>query len=108
VLYKDCSVEEIRDELPECQPRFIVYSYCYEHDDGRKSYPLCFIFVSPQGLYHPLTHIVVLLLSLIADHCSYTMKTLVLTVCLFVSVYRHAVSAGPTCGQLPTLARQPL
>lgn len=47
--YEDCSVEDVRDELPECQPRFIVYSYCYQHDDGRKSYPLCFIFVSPEG-----------------------------------------------------------
>jgi len=46
---QDCSVDEIRDELPDSQPRFIVYSYCYQHDDGRKSYPLCFIFVSPQG-----------------------------------------------------------
>jgi len=50
VLDQDCSVEDIRDELPECQPRYIVYSYCHQHDDGRKSYPLCFIFVSPQGL----------------------------------------------------------
>jgi len=50
VLFKDCSVEDIRDELPDSQPRFIVYSYCYRHDDGRTSYPLCFIFVSPQGL----------------------------------------------------------
>uniref|UniRef100_A0A668W4J0 Glia maturation factor n=1 Tax=Oreochromis aureus TaxID=47969 RepID=A0A668W4J0_OREAU len=28
---------------------FIVYSYKYEHDDGRVSYPLCFIFSSPVG-----------------------------------------------------------
>lgn len=28
---------------------FIVYSYKYQHDDGRISYPLCFIFSSPQG-----------------------------------------------------------
>lgn len=47
--YEDCSVEDVRDELPDSQPRFIIYSYCYQHDDGRKSYPLCFIFVSPQG-----------------------------------------------------------
>jgi hypothetical protein len=47
--YEDCTVEQIKDELPESQPRFVVYSYVYEHDDGRKSYPLCFIFVSPQG-----------------------------------------------------------
>ncbi|KAI9537699.1 hypothetical protein NQZ68_022361 [Dissostichus eleginoides] len=28
---------------------FIVYSYKYVHDDGRVSYPLCFIFSSPAG-----------------------------------------------------------
>uniref|UniRef100_A0A3B4GI95 Glia maturation factor n=1 Tax=Pundamilia nyererei TaxID=303518 RepID=A0A3B4GI95_9CICH len=28
---------------------FIVYSYKYVHDDGRVSYPLCFIFSSPVG-----------------------------------------------------------
>ncbi len=28
---------------------FLVYSYKYQHDDGRVSYPLCFIFSSPVG-----------------------------------------------------------
>uniref|UniRef100_A0A8C1PZB2 Glia maturation factor n=1 Tax=Cyprinus carpio TaxID=7962 RepID=A0A8C1PZB2_CYPCA len=28
---------------------FVVYSYKYQHDDGRVSYPLCFIFSSPVG-----------------------------------------------------------
>ncbi|KAL8219959.1 UNVERIFIED_CONTAM: hypothetical protein K2H54_036946 [Gekko kuhli] len=28
---------------------FVVYSYKYLHDDGRISYPLCFIFSSPVG-----------------------------------------------------------
>ena len=27
----------------------MLYSYAYSHDDGRISYPLCFISVSPQG-----------------------------------------------------------
>ncbi|XP_055015106.1 glia maturation factor beta [Boleophthalmus pectinirostris] len=47
--YEDISPEELKDELPERQPRFIVYSYKYEHDDKRVSYPLCFIFSSPVG-----------------------------------------------------------
>ncbi|XP_041668137.1 glia maturation factor beta [Cheilinus undulatus] len=47
--HEDISVEELKDELPERQPRFVVYSYKYEHDDGRVSYPLCFIFSSPLG-----------------------------------------------------------
>lgn len=29
--------------------RFVVYSYKYVHEDGRVSYPLCFIFSSPVG-----------------------------------------------------------
>ncbi|XP_026153916.1 glia maturation factor gamma [Mastacembelus armatus] len=47
--YENISLDELRDELPERQPRFIVYSYKYVHDDGRVSYPLCFIFSSPVG-----------------------------------------------------------
>ncbi|XP_076591638.1 glia maturation factor gamma [Chaetodon auriga] len=47
--FEDISVDALRGELPEHQPRFIVYSYKYVHDDGRVSYPLCFIFSSPMG-----------------------------------------------------------
>ncbi|XP_053701956.1 glia maturation factor beta isoform X2 [Synchiropus splendidus] len=47
--YEDLSPDELKDELPERQPRFVVYSYKYEHSDGRISYPLCFIFSSPVG-----------------------------------------------------------
>ncbi|XP_055409601.1 glia maturation factor gamma isoform X2 [Bubalus kerabau] len=43
------SPEELKMELPERQPRFVVYSYKYVHADGRVSYPLCFIFSSPVG-----------------------------------------------------------
>ncbi|XP_064001622.1 glia maturation factor beta isoform X2 [Pogoniulus pusillus] len=49
VVSKGISPDELKDELPERQPRFIVYSYKYQHDDGRVSYPLCFIFSSPVG-----------------------------------------------------------
>uniref|UniRef100_A0A5F8G9N6 Glia maturation factor n=1 Tax=Monodelphis domestica TaxID=13616 RepID=A0A5F8G9N6_MONDO len=47
--FQNISPEELRNELPERQPRFIVYSYKWLHDDGRISYPLCFIFSSPVG-----------------------------------------------------------
>ncbi|XP_048456269.1 glia maturation factor beta isoform X3 [Rhincodon typus] len=47
--YEDISPEELKNELPEHQPRFVVYSYRYKHTDGRVSYPLCFIFFSPCG-----------------------------------------------------------
>ena len=29
--------------------RFLIYSYKMEHNDGRTSYPLCFIFTTPPG-----------------------------------------------------------
>ncbi|XP_041092426.1 glia maturation factor beta-like isoform X1 [Polyodon spathula] len=47
--YEDISPDDLRSELPERQPRFLVYSYKYNHSDGRVSYPLCFIFSSPVG-----------------------------------------------------------
>ncbi|XP_015196508.1 glia maturation factor gamma [Lepisosteus oculatus] len=47
--YEDISLDDLKNELPERQPRFIVYSYKYVHEDGRVSYPLCFIFCSPVG-----------------------------------------------------------
>ncbi|XP_052569218.1 glia maturation factor gamma isoform X3 [Peromyscus californicus insignis] len=47
--FQNISPEELRSELPERQPRFVVYSYKYSHADGRVSYPLCFIFSSPVG-----------------------------------------------------------
>nr|ACQ58395.1 Glia maturation factor beta [Anoplopoma fimbria] len=47
--YDDISLDDLREELPERQPRFMVYSYKYVHGDGRVSYPLCFIFSSPIG-----------------------------------------------------------
>ncbi|KAM9354577.1 glia maturation factor beta [Pholidichthys leucotaenia] len=47
--YEDISPDELGNELPERQPRFVIYSYKYHHDDGRISYPLCLIFSSPGG-----------------------------------------------------------
>ncbi|XP_043086337.1 glia maturation factor gamma [Puntigrus tetrazona] len=47
--YEDISLDQLREELPERQPRYIVYSYKLSHADGRVSYPLCFIFSSPVG-----------------------------------------------------------
>ncbi|OCT68111.1 hypothetical protein XELAEV_18039407mg [Xenopus laevis] len=49
--YQDISPDELQNELPERQPRypFWLYGYKYVHEDGRISYPLCFIFSSPVG-----------------------------------------------------------
>jgi hypothetical protein len=47
---QDVSPEDVAELLPTHQPRYVAYSYCYNHEDGRKSYPLCFIFISPSGV----------------------------------------------------------
>eukprot|EP00090_Calanus_glacialis_P040576 TRINITY_DN7082_c0_g1_i1.p1 TRINITY_DN7082_c0_g1~~TRINITY_DN7082_c0_g1_i1.p1 ORF type:complete len:143 (+),score=59.87 TRINITY_DN7082_c0_g1_i1:58-486(+) len=41
-------VEELKESLPDHQPRFIVYTFKLSHSDGRCSYPMCFIFYSPR------------------------------------------------------------
>ncbi|KAL7876814.1 hypothetical protein AOLI_G00014100 [Acnodon oligacanthus] len=46
--HEDISPDDLKDELPERQPRYPSL-YKYQHDDGRVSYPLCFIFSSPVG-----------------------------------------------------------
>lgn len=45
---EDIDTDELREALPEHQPRFLVYSFKLEHGDGRISYPMCFIFSSPR------------------------------------------------------------
>ncbi|XP_022796474.1 glia maturation factor beta-like [Stylophora pistillata] len=47
--HEDISIEDLREELPAHQPRYVVLSYVHKHDDGRVSFPFCFIFISPQG-----------------------------------------------------------
>ncbi|XP_022090880.1 glia maturation factor gamma-like [Acanthaster planci] len=47
--FDDISVDELQAELPSAQPRYVYLSYCYKHSDGRVSYPLIFIFISPIG-----------------------------------------------------------
>lgn len=48
-ILEDIQVDDLREALPESQPRFLIYSYKMEHTDGRTSYPLCFIFTTPPG-----------------------------------------------------------
>lgn len=42
------NLEELKDYLPEHQPRYIILSYKQKHCDGRISYPICFIFYTPR------------------------------------------------------------
>ena len=47
--YEDCTIEDIVEEVPEAEPRYLLISYVLNHDDGRVSYPQCFVFITPQG-----------------------------------------------------------
>ncbi|KAK7103440.1 glia maturation factor gamma-like [Littorina saxatilis] len=53
--YDDVDIDELANELPASQPRYVILSYVYKQSDGRVSYPLCFIFVSPPGCQPDLT-----------------------------------------------------
>lgn len=47
-LIDQITMEELQEQLPGHQPRYIVYSYKMIHDDQRVSYPMCFIFYTPR------------------------------------------------------------
>ncbi|VVC99903.1 unnamed protein product [Leptidea sinapis] len=51
---EDIELEQLQDILPSHQPRFIVYSYKLEHSDGRRSFPMCFIFYTPRDAHMEL------------------------------------------------------
>ncbi|XP_061389829.1 glia maturation factor gamma [Musca vetustissima] len=44
----DISVEDLQEQLPGHQPRYVIYTYKMVHDDSRISYPMCFIFYTPR------------------------------------------------------------
>lgn len=47
-LLDEISVDDLQEQLPGHQPRYIVYSYKMVHADNRISYPMCFIFYTPR------------------------------------------------------------
>lgn len=47
--FDDCTTEELQEELPDCQPRYLVYSYVHNTSDGRTTYPLFVIYYKPSG-----------------------------------------------------------
>ncbi|XP_050302112.1 glia maturation factor beta [Anthonomus grandis grandis] len=48
------TIDDLQENLPSHQPRFVVLSYKQEHKDGRISYPLCFIFFTPRDSHAEL------------------------------------------------------
>lgn len=47
-MLQDITIPDLLEELPDHQPRFLVLSYRMTHSDGRVSYPLCFIYITPR------------------------------------------------------------
>jgi len=54
IVEEEAVIEDVTDltsfaeeELPEGEPRFVAYTTEYETKDGRKTYPLVFIFFAP-------------------------------------------------------------
>uniref|UniRef100_A0A069DP79 Putative glia maturation factor beta n=1 Tax=Panstrongylus megistus TaxID=65343 RepID=A0A069DP79_9HEMI len=45
---EDVSLDELQEILPGHQPRYLVYTCRMEHKDGRISFPMCFIYVTPR------------------------------------------------------------
>ncbi|CAF1067389.1 unnamed protein product [Adineta ricciae] len=46
---KDINVEQLIEELPSREPRFILHSHELKHADGRVQYPLNLILYIPDG-----------------------------------------------------------
>ena len=51
VLLQGMDPDTLGSELPAHVPRYVAYSYCYHHNDGRISYPLCLIHSAPEGIF---------------------------------------------------------
>ncbi|KAG0374989.1 MAG: glia maturation factor gamma [Linnemannia gamsii] len=47
---EDLSIDDLAELLPENTPRYVVLSFELKHDDGRLSYPLVFLYYSPNGV----------------------------------------------------------
>lgn len=45
---QDVTLDELQEILPGHQPRYVIYSCRMEHGDGRVSYPMSFIYITPR------------------------------------------------------------
>ncbi|KAJ1955683.1 glia maturation factor beta [Linderina pennispora] len=46
--FDSISLEDLIEELPDDEPRYVVISYKYEYSDGRVSYPLIYVYYCPE------------------------------------------------------------
>ena len=43
------TVDDLKTNITDTQPRFVLLSWTIHHKDGRTSYPMAFIFFTPRG-----------------------------------------------------------
>ncbi|KAF5279892.1 hypothetical protein FQR65_LT15162 [Abscondita terminalis] len=53
-IMEGVEITDLQEALPGHQPRYIIISYKRNHDDGRVSFPLCFIFYTPRDSHAEL------------------------------------------------------
>ncbi|KNC85853.1 hypothetical protein SARC_01962, partial [Sphaeroforma arctica JP610] len=47
--FEDLTLDDLQDELPDQSPRYLLYSFTHDHGDGRKSVPMIFVMIAPEG-----------------------------------------------------------
>ena len=47
--FEDITFEDLVAELPDSFPRYVLLTTPHDHGDGRVSYPMLFIYLSPAG-----------------------------------------------------------
>lgn len=47
-ILENVDIDDLRESLPGHQPRYVIFSHKVEHSDGRISYPLVFIYITPR------------------------------------------------------------
>ncbi|MCL4121306.1 UNVERIFIED_CONTAM: hypothetical protein GTU68_031717 [Idotea baltica] len=52
VVVEECldvdDMDDLKNNITDTQPRFVLLSWMIRHKDGRISYPMAFIFVTPR------------------------------------------------------------
>lgn len=69
-ILDDVTLEELREILPSHQPRYVIYCCKMEHEDGRVSFPMCFIYFTPRGIIHAIETIILINI-LFKYYCQY-------------------------------------
>lgn len=108
--HDDITVDDLREELPGHQPRYIVYSYKMEHEDKRVSYPICFIFYTPRDSQVWRTGIIIKLIRVGCRVFYYRYRLWFAVVCCgklkMLIILINYYQVGVPCGQVVFQGRE--